>query len=336
MSEVTETAADSSTARRILVTGGNGFVGRPLVRRLARDHKVCVLDNLRSGELRFADEELGTFELEQADIRDPSSVASVIDRFAPDVIIHLAAIHFIPECEHDPELAVSTNVVGTVNLLTSCPQGTRFVFASSAAVYAASNEALTEEFSDLGPDDVYGLSKLQGEHYVRYFSSKRGFASVIVRLFNVVGPGETNPHVLPEIVAQLKAGRRVLSMGNIDAQRDYLYVGDAARGFAHVATRGEVASGQVEVVNLGTGESHSVRETLERLREISAVDFEVVIDPARLRRIDRPLLRADREKALRVFAWEPQQDFDGSLRATWEAPDLSKDLERQYSPDQGG
>jgi UDP-glucose 4-epimerase len=293
-----------------------------------------VLDNLHSGPIRFTKEELAEIDFEQVDIREAAMVERIIGRFDPDVIIHLAAIHFIPDCERNPELAVSTNVAGTVNLLTSCPQRARFVFASSAAVYAASNESLTEAGSELCPDDVYGLSKLQAEQYVRYFSAKSGFASVIIRLFNVIGPGETNPHLLPEIVAQLKAGCQVLSIGNTSSRRDYLYVEDAARGFDQAATRGEVGAGLTEVVNLGSGESHSVREILTRLREISGADFGVVIDPARLRRVDRPQLRADVKKAWRTFCWCPQQDIDASLRATWESPDLPALLQERYSVNQ--
>jgi hypothetical protein len=91
---------------RILVTGGNGFVGRRLVRALAPQHTVHVVDNLRFGRLRFEAGELRAIAVHRADIRDRRALAEVMDAARPEVVIHLAAIHFIPECEADPGLAV--------------------------------------------------------------------------------------------------------------------------------------------------------------------------------------------------------------------------------------
>ena len=192
---------------RILVTGGNGYVGRALCRHLIEDHDVCVVDNLRYGNKRFSAEELARMRWEEVDIRHLSQLQSVIEHFQPQAIVHLAAIHFIPECDANPELAVSTNVLGTSNIAAACPKDCRLVFASTAAVYRPDLAAHDEQHSVIEPVDLYGWTKLQGEHYVRYFAKLRQYSACIVRLFNVVGPGETNPHVLPEIIAQLKANR---------------------------------------------------------------------------------------------------------------------------------
>lgn len=112
----------------------------------------------------------------------------------------------------------------------ACPPGARFVFASSGAVYRPSETALVEDRSVVEPVDVYGLTKANAEAYVRRLAHQRGLAAVVVRLFNVIGPGETNPHVLPEIVAQLRAGCTVLRLGNVTAKRDFIHVADAAGG----------------------------------------------------------------------------------------------------------
>ena len=221
--------------KRILVTGGNGFVGREVVRLLYDEHAVCVADNLRSGPLRFNAGELSKFRFEPVDIVDAPLVSRIVADFAPDTIIHLAAIHYIPECEQDPLLAAEINIEGTLNLLLAAPCGARFVFASSGAVYHPDTKPHIEAKAILGPSDIYGYTKLHGEHYVSYLASQRNFSAVVVRLFNVVGPGETNPHLLPEIVAQLKAGRKILRLGNLWPKRDYIHVRDAARGFVAVA-----------------------------------------------------------------------------------------------------
>lgn len=273
---------------RILVTGGNGYVGRQLTRRLLRDRAVCVADSLRYGGWRFTPAEQAGVRLERCDIRESSGVERLMADVNPDIVVHLAALHYIPECESNPALAVATNVLGTLNLLLACPPGSRFVFASSGAVYSPEDVPHREDTSPLGPKDIYGFSKLHGEHYVREIAAKRGLRAIIVRLFNVVGPGETSPHLLPEIVAQLKCGHRVVELGNMSPQRDYIGVEDAARGFEAAALGGAVEPGETRVVNLGTSRAYSVADMVERLRRASGVDFEVRQSVDRVRKVDRP------------------------------------------------
>lgn len=315
---------------RIVVTGGNGYVGRRLCRALLDEHELCIVDNLRYGKSRFSATEMGRMRLEAVDIRDLKPLRSIVADFAPEVIIHLAAIHFIPECENDPELAVSTNVLGTANVAMACPSGCRLIFASTGAVYRPETSPHHEETSIVEPADVYGWTKLQGEQYVRYFATQRKYPACIIRLFNVIGPGETNPHVLPEIVAQLKAGLSVLSLGNLEAKRDYVHVADVARGFARAVSTGQLESGSTSIVNLGSQEPYSVAQLLELLREVSLQDFRVEADPARMRPSDRPYLSADIDKIYRLFQWRPQLTIREALVDLWHNPDLPQTLIDRY------
>ena len=249
---------------------------------------------------------------------------SVLEEFDPEAIIHLAAIHFIPECERLPAEAVSINVEGTVNLLLACKPHCRFVFTSSAGVYSPNDVAHRESTDAVGPVDVYGFTKLHGEQLVQYFSQHKQVQSVIVRLFNVVGPGETNPHVLPEIIKQLKAGSRTLRLGNIKPRRDYIYVKDVAQGFIATATAPFPAgsAGEPVLVNLGSGASYSVEEMVRRLARIIGERIEIEVDPARVRKVDRPNLLSDNTRMQRLFSWVPEHDIDTSLRESWNNPDI--------------
>jgi UDP-glucose 4-epimerase len=316
---------------RILVTGGNGYVGCWLTRLLLEgNHDVCVMDTLRYGKIRFTASECEKLKLTTTDIRDADGVRRIMEEFAPTVIVHLAAIHYIPECEQNPALASSVNVVGTLNLLQHCPAGCRFVFASSGAVYKPEEKPHEEDASEVGPNDIYGLSKLHAEHYVRIMAAKRGLQGAIVRLFNVIGPGETNPHLLPELVAQLKAGRTTVDLGNLSPRRDYISVRDAAQGFAAAALGPEIAAGDAFVVNLGTSRTYSVAEIIDKLRMISATGFEVRCDQSRLRAVDRPFLAANIDRIDRLLGWRPLYTADDAITELWEEPDLAERLAAQY------
>ena len=316
---------------KILITGGRGYVGRALTRLLMQDHSICVVDNHRYGLSRFNPEELPYFQLENIDIRDLEKLAQVVNDFQPEIIIHLAAIHYIPECEMYPGLTISTNIEGTVNLLSLCPPNCRFVFASSGAIYSPQDIPHSEANSPTEPMDIYGFTKLQGEHYVKYFAKRRDFAAIIVRLFNVVGSGETNPHLLPEIFAQLKSSQRTIKLGNLSPKRDYIDVRDAARGFWAVASRGEVPNRSVITVNLGTMKQYSVIELLNKIRIIGGIEFKIEQDAKRLRKVDRPHLYADISRIEALFGWKPKFNINDTIQEMIHEPDLPAHLIEKYS-----
>ena len=306
---------------RILVTGGNGYVGRTLCRHLMADHDVTVVDNLRSGDVRFEPAELERIDFRKADIRDTSEIEQVMNDVQPEAVVHLAAVHFIPDCENDPSLAISINVEGTSSLWSVTPPGTRVVVASTAAVYAPEDTPHNEQTSPVGPMDIYGLTKWQTEQYTTYWAKKRNLAATIVRLFNVIGPGETNPHILPAILAQALRGETTLGLGNCHPKRDYIDVTDVAGGFA-AAALGKAMPGETDIVNLGTGEAWSVYELVEVLSEVSGQDFTIETDPTRVRKSDRPFLAADNAKMRERYGFSPKLKLADALRELWANPDV--------------
>ena len=311
---------------RIFLTGANGFVGIEAFRQLVEaGHEVFAVDNLRYGQWRIADTKAAGSSLLRLDLRERDKVKFALRDFAPDAIIHLAAIHFIPECERLPHETISTNVEATVNLLSVCPAECRFVFASTAAVYTPNLEA-HKVGDETEPMDIYGHSKLAGEKLVEYYSALRGFEAVNIRLFNVVGQGETNPHIVPEIMKQLRGGKRVLRLGNITPKRDYVYVNDVARGFIDAATKPLPAGERLVTANLGTGASYSVAELIERTAAIIGEEISVETDPAKVRASDRPNLVADNSRMAEIFGWKPTTDIDGSLEAVWRETSISSKL----------
>ncbi|OGP63186.1 MAG: hypothetical protein A2V65_01660 [Deltaproteobacteria bacterium RBG_13_49_15] len=308
---------------KIIITGGDGFVGRHLCNLLSLNHEVHLVDNFRFGLHRKLFHRNSKYIVHECDIRDFKAIHKIISELMPDIVFHLAAVHFIPECEKYPDLAISTNVIGTVNLAKTLIRTTRLIFVSSGAVYSPDVNPHSEDNSPIKPSDIYGLTKLHGEQYVNYLSRERGFIARIVRLFNVIGPGETNPHVLPEIMAQLMNGKRKLVLGNIKPRRDYIYVKDVIEGLSSIGLSNENTISSGEVINLGSSKHFSVEEIVNMLGKIVGDKIVIEIDSNRIRKTDRPIMSADISKLKKLIGWEPKYSIKQELENIWKNPDLS-------------
>lgn len=280
--------------RPVLVIGGSGFLGSHVVAELRGRRAEPVVADILAQESGVEHVEL--------DIRDAGAVRSVVSSREWGAVIHLAAKHFIPECESDPEGTLDTNVVGTANLLEAMTATTaRLVFASSADVYRPSPHPHAET-DPVGGTGVYGLSKLAGERLVRV----NGADATILRFFNLYGPGETTAHLIPEILRQLPSG--IISLGNLESRRDYVSVEDVARVVADAAS----SRLPIGTYNVGSGTSTSGERLVEAFLLRTEHAVEVRQDPERLRSSDRPNLQADCSRLRRLLPhWRPIAVEDG-------------------------
>jgi UDP-glucose 4-epimerase len=307
----------SLAKRTLLVTGGAGFVGSHVVARLLDAQppaRVVVLDNLRNGRREFlpASDRVAHRHLDLTNARE---VRELIADVRPAVVIHLAALHFIPYCNAHPEETMHVNVVGTQNLLEACRAHppSALVAASTAAVYPIRDGANAED-DPAEPSDIYGLSKWTNEQQVRLFSGQVPTRCAMARLFNVIGPHETNPHVLPEIVEQVLRGETRLSLGNVKPKRDYVYVTDVAEALAALAERN---THSYRVYNVGTGQEHSVEEMVAELARVSGRPLEIGVDAARVRASDRMHLLCDLSRIAGEIGWRPRYTMSTGLAALW-------------------
>jgi UDP-glucose 4-epimerase len=297
---------------RVLLTGAAGLIGRVGARLLDEaGHDVLATD------LHALPAELEDLRWQRLDVRRGEQVRLTLAAFAPEVVVHLAARHFIPWCERHPAATLKTNVVGSQNVIEGVRQAGvgKLVFASSAAVYGPSPQPL-EETSALGPDDIYGTSKVMGEQLIRLAQRDEGFDVAILRLFNTIGPGDPNPHLVPRLMAELRSGGERVRLGNLQSVRDYVYVEDVARAIV-AAVEGGLPG--CTTVNVGSGKGRSVGEVVQALEDLVGHSLQVVSVSARRRTVDRPFLVADVARAGELLGWEPVVSFEEGLARTLHA-----------------
>ena len=295
---------------KYFVTGGAGFIGSELARTLIqREHQIVVYDDFSRG-CREAIPPAPGLTFVVGDIRDGEHVDRAIAEARPDRVVHLAALHFIPDCVARPRDTMEINVEGTRQVFDACARHgvARVLHASSAAVYAPCDEACRELGTPLGPTDVYGESKLLGEELAERYHAQTGSHISSLRIFNAIGPRETNPHVLPHILESLQRSD-TLELGNTDAKRDYIDTRDIASAILAIAEGAEGRS----VYNIGTGLAYSVTEIIDLLQTKLGRPITVVHDPQRLRPSDRPLLLADPAKLRSELRWSPRCTLSDAL-----------------------
>ena len=297
---------------RVFVTGGAGFVGGPLCRALKeRGHELLLYDYLFNGRR----ENVPGFDLVQGDIRDAALLKSTLAGFAPDAVIHLAAIHFIPYCNAHPAEAVDVNTRGTASLLEAAKAAPpeRVIAISTAAVYAPADRAHREEDAP-GPIDIYGYSKLFAEGLLQLYRRETGRAAIAVRLFNVYGLADTNPHVLPDILDQVRAGKGEIELGNLAPKRDYIHADDVAAALA--ALLDFEAKDNYHCFNLGTGNEVSVTELVEAIARRLGKKIRIRSAPSRQRKVERPHLLADISRISGATGWRPRYDLARGIEKT--------------------
>jgi UDP-glucose 4-epimerase len=291
-----------------VVTGGLGFIGNELVRQLLRaDEEVVILDDRSRAAPDIGD--LAAATIVEVDLIRHERVAEILLRLKPKVVFHLAAIHFIPDAH--PERTLRVNVEATMGLLRACSRAgvEHFLFASSGAIYADSPLPLNEEIP-VGPVDVYGWSKWFAEELCRGHASASGLKTTICRVFNNFGPRETNMHIVPEIIGQLKQGRR-LRLGNTKPRRDYIHTADTAKSFRLLAKTSHPCC---QTVNVGRGEDASVDELIALLSELLGEPIVVEVDSSRFRKADKLAQKADITRLRQLLSWQPEVSLREGLR----------------------
>ncbi len=286
--------------KTVLVTGGAGFIGSELVLQLLKEEtNVIVYDDFTFGQKSNLPEH-NKLVITEGDLNDFVKLQGTISRYSPEIVYHLAAIHFIPYCNKHPQETIRANVEGTLSVLEACKNSSVkcVVYTSTAAVYGIKDIPHVENELP-NPIDIYGASKLFGEHLVRIFHEETGIKCSIARLFNGFGRRETNPHVIPEILGQLAEGDQI-KLGNLEPKRDYIHTSDIARAFRFMA---ENNSFDFDTFNVGTGQEISVKEIVDVIADILGRPLDVISESSRKRKVERYHLVPDISKIKDKIDW---------------------------------
>lgn len=307
-------------APRILVTGGNGFVGRHLLALVLReqpDATVFAWQREPAAEAPPPRELATRVTWTTVELLDRAAVRESLSAARPDQVYHLAGISHVGGSWQDTASTLEVNVVGTHLLLDELRRqqlDARVLVTGSATIYAAREEALTERHP-LEPASPYALSKLAQELLSLRAWKDDGQRVLVVRAFNHIGPGQHPSFFAPGFARQLaaiEAGQAppVLRVGNLEARRDLTDVRDTVRAYAALMERGQPG----RPYNVCSGRATKVGDVLGALCASCRVPVQVEVDPARLRPNDTPLVLGSFARLQEDTGWAPQVPFENTLR----------------------
>lgn len=302
---------------RIIVTGGAGFIGSHIVDRyIAEGHDVVVVDNLwdHGGGRRENVNTRASFV--HMDVRD-QELARVFHDVKPEVVSHHAAQHSVAISARDPQYDAQVNVVGMLNVLgCAVKSGARkIIFASSGATFGTPSRLPIDESTPQRPESPYGISKMAGEHYLRFFKAQHGLDFTALRYGNVYGPrqdpnGEAG--VISIFIGKFLAEEGVRVDWDGEQTRDYVYVKDVAEANLLALDR---AGG--ECLCIGTGRRTSVNQLYLSLKNLTG--FEAPITHAAQRPGDARDAQFNATRAREVLGWTAQTKLLDGMRETLES-----------------
>jgi UDP-glucose 4-epimerase len=316
-------------SKRILVTGGAGYIGsNTTLELLDAGYDVVVVDNLSRGNRSAVD----PARLRIVDLADTEGLIRVMKEKPVDAVIHFAAFIAVGESMKVPEIYFQNNTAGSLSLLTAMLKSgvSRIVFSSTAAVYGMPENVPIPETEPRAPVNAYGESKVMVEKMLEWFDQIHGMRSVCLRYFNASGADpkcragedhEPETHLIPLLFRAVQTGKPVTLFGDDYATpdgtciRDYIHVTDLAQ--AHIAAVEALCAGSAsKKYNVGTGHGYSVKEVRDAVERVTgkAVPFEM----GPRREGDPPTLVADSSRLQKELGWKPvHSELDRIMETAW-------------------
>jgi UDP-glucose 4-epimerase len=300
--------------RKVLVTGGAGFIGSNLVDALAKNNHVVILDNFSSGRVENLSHHEGrsNVEIVTGDIRDKETLFEITR--GVDVIYHLA-VQCLRVSIDDPETNHDVNATGTLNICMAARENSvkRFIYVSSSEVYGTALAAPMDESHRCEPTTVYGASKLAGEKYTLAYHRTYKLPAMVVIPFNTYGPREhfegASGEVIPKFVLRALNNTPPVIFGDGSQTRDFTYVADTVRGIVMASECDEMIG---QTANIARGEEISIKTLAEKTyRKLGRSDIKPIFERQRPGDVQRHF--ADVGKAGRLFGFRAEVGIEEGL-----------------------
>tara|TARA_B100000795_G_scaffold269266_1_gene258135 strand:+ start:1735 stop:2733 length:999 start_codon:yes stop_codon:yes gene_type:complete len=313
--------------KKILITGGAGFIGSHLVEKLVKQgHKVktIVPYNINNswGWIDTLPQSIkDNIEVISGDICDQNFVLKESKKI--DIIFHLAALISIPYSYKSPKSYITTNVVGSLNMLEAAKENNveLFVQTSTSEVYGSAQFIPITEKHPLNAQSPYAATKIASDQLAMSYYNSFNVPVLVLRPFNTFGPRQSLRAAIPTIISQIVQNKKKIKLGSLTPRRDFTFVSDTVNGFIS-AINNKKCLGQT--INLGTGQDFSIGETLNIIKKIMNKDIEVVTDRMRVRpkKSEVNRLLSSNLKAKKYLNWIPlykgKKGYEKGLKETIE------------------
>jgi UDP-glucose 4-epimerase len=298
--------------KKVVVTGGLGFIGSHLVGRLCEDNEVVIVDNESTGRtenikhLKLENISLDLGDITQIDLKNVFEDC--------DYVFHHAALASVPASVSDPIECNRVNITGTLKVLLAArdTEVQKIVFASSSAVYGENENILISEDAPLKPISPYALSKATGEMYCQLFTDIYGLPTVSLRYFNVFGPRQ-DPNsqyaaVIPQFINAILNEKRPVIYGDGEQSRDFIYVKQVVD-----ANLQACQSDHTGIFNIATGRSTTIKQLVDTINQVIGKNIDPLYDDPRPGDVKHSLADVSRAKS---FGFNPHSNFIEELGET--------------------
>lgn len=313
--------------KKILITGADGFIGSHLTESLLKKgHKVVAIAHYNSFNFHGWLDEINSsykknLHIISGDISDHAFVDSIMSDI--EYVFHLASLISIPYSFLSPNIFISTNINGTLNLLESSNKYKvkKFIHTSTSEVYGTAQYIPIDELHPINPQSPYAASKVAADSLVNAYFYSKSMPVVTLRPFNVFGPRQSARAIIPNIISQCINKSKKIKLGNINSIRDFTFVEDTVDAFIKVL---ENKSKKIigETINIGSGHTISIKELVNKIIKITNYNGKLLIDKKRIRpnKSEVEVLHCNSSKASKLLKWKVIKNkntyFDKNLKKT--------------------
>tara|TARA_Y100000816_G_C26106034_1_gene587854 strand:- start:1796 stop:2776 length:981 start_codon:yes stop_codon:yes gene_type:complete len=300
--------------KKVLITGGCGFIGSHLVEFfLKKDYFVFVLD--KKGK-RFSPDWIKDLKNKKlikvySNVVNRNVVFNLVKKV--DIVIHLAALISIPHSYKHPNLHIKTNIHGTYNVLEACRKfKKKCIVTSSSETYGTGTSFPMNENHRLYAQSPYAATKISADQLAIAYFNSYNLNVKIIRPFNCFGPRQSPRAIIPTIITQVLANNKTINVGNTETFRDYTYVEDLCRAFWKLSLSNNAMG---EVINVGSGKTFKMKEIIKKIVSLTNYKGSLITQKKRLRPINSEVnkLHCDNKKILKLFSWKNQTTLNQGL-----------------------